>query len=312
MQIDWLTILAQADRHSEPVLIDWFTTVAQIFNFLILVALLRYFLYRPIIRAMDRREQKIAQRLQDTKHQKQQAEQEAAHYRRRNEEFTHEREQMLAEARQQAHQLRDEMTERAREEVRTIEQRWRQTILNGQQTFLRHLRERAIEEVINMTRRTLRDLADTDLETQLVHAFVDRIKQADSPNSAHHAETTAPDRRIHVHTSFDVQPELQEHITNAIHERFDSDYTIEFRQDANVICGIEATISGRKFAWSIDHYLTDLEDRLRAVVESQTQPIEDTDQQHGKQDLQPEKENAEQSDDERLTVPAESDSRTDE
>ena len=35
---------------------DWFTVIAQIINFLILVALLKRFLYGPIIRAMERRE----------------------------------------------------------------------------------------------------------------------------------------------------------------------------------------------------------------------------------------------------------------
>ena len=41
-------------------LIDWFTVVAQIVNFLILVALLKRFLYGPLIRAIDARENGIA------------------------------------------------------------------------------------------------------------------------------------------------------------------------------------------------------------------------------------------------------------
>ena len=44
-------------------LIDWFTVCAQIVNFLVLVALLKHFLYGPILRAMDAREQTIAGRL---------------------------------------------------------------------------------------------------------------------------------------------------------------------------------------------------------------------------------------------------------
>jgi F-type H+-transporting ATPase subunit b len=38
--------------------IDWFTLVAQIANFLILVALLKHFLYNRIIKAMDEREKR--------------------------------------------------------------------------------------------------------------------------------------------------------------------------------------------------------------------------------------------------------------
>ena len=43
--------------------IDWVTVSAQIVNFLLLVWLLKRFLYQPVLSAMDRREQDIAERL---------------------------------------------------------------------------------------------------------------------------------------------------------------------------------------------------------------------------------------------------------
>ena len=39
-------------------LIDWFTVIAQIINFLILVALLKHFLFNPIVSAMNERREK--------------------------------------------------------------------------------------------------------------------------------------------------------------------------------------------------------------------------------------------------------------
>ncbi len=46
-------------------LIDWFTVVAQALNFLILVWLLKRFLYKPILDALDAREKRIAGKLAD-------------------------------------------------------------------------------------------------------------------------------------------------------------------------------------------------------------------------------------------------------
>ena len=43
--------------------IDWFTVVAQAINFLILVWLLKRFLYKPILHAIDEREKGIAAQL---------------------------------------------------------------------------------------------------------------------------------------------------------------------------------------------------------------------------------------------------------
>ena len=50
---------------SEPMLIDWFTIGAQALNFLILVWLLKHFLYQPILNAIDEREKRIAKELAD-------------------------------------------------------------------------------------------------------------------------------------------------------------------------------------------------------------------------------------------------------
>ena len=46
-------------------LIDWFTVVAQILNFLVLVWLLKRFLYKPVLDAIDAREKGIATKLAD-------------------------------------------------------------------------------------------------------------------------------------------------------------------------------------------------------------------------------------------------------
>ena len=57
-------------------LIDWFTVIAQIVNFLVLVYLLKRFLYKPIIKAMDGREQRIAGRLEEADKREEEARQE--------------------------------------------------------------------------------------------------------------------------------------------------------------------------------------------------------------------------------------------
>ena len=51
-------------------LINWFTVAAQIVNFLILVALLKRFLYGPIVAAMSAREGRIAAQLTEAQRKK--------------------------------------------------------------------------------------------------------------------------------------------------------------------------------------------------------------------------------------------------
>jgi F-type H+-transporting ATPase subunit b len=44
-------------------LIDWFTVAAQVLNFVILVWLMKRFLYKPILHSIDEREKQVAAEL---------------------------------------------------------------------------------------------------------------------------------------------------------------------------------------------------------------------------------------------------------
>ena len=92
--------------------IDYFTTIAQIINFLILVYLLRRFLYRPILKSMDEREQKIISRLKEAEQKKKDAEQEVESYRKMLQELSDKRQDMNAKAAKEAQILQDRFDRR--------------------------------------------------------------------------------------------------------------------------------------------------------------------------------------------------------
>ena len=83
-------------------LIDWFTVVAQIVNFVVLVVLLKHFLYDRIIGAMARREETIRARREAAENEKEEAQQEADAYRKKKEEIEEKRNEMHSQAKQAA------------------------------------------------------------------------------------------------------------------------------------------------------------------------------------------------------------------
>ena len=79
-------------------LINWFTVAAQIVNFLILAALLKRFLYGPIVSAMAAREERIASEMAVAAQKRQEAEQEEAAMSQKMQEIQAQRREMLAQA----------------------------------------------------------------------------------------------------------------------------------------------------------------------------------------------------------------------
>ena len=80
------------------VTIDWLTVGAQALNFLVLVYLLKRFLYGPVVRAIGRREEAIAERLREAEQRGKDAEAEARHHREAREALEAQRERLQARA----------------------------------------------------------------------------------------------------------------------------------------------------------------------------------------------------------------------
>ena len=79
-------------------LIDWFTVCAQAINFLILVWLLKRYLYKPVLAAIDARERKVAARIVDAETQEKKTQAASDDIRKRNEAFDQEREGLMRKA----------------------------------------------------------------------------------------------------------------------------------------------------------------------------------------------------------------------
>ena len=150
---------------------DWFTVGAQIFNFLVLVWLLKGFAYRRILRAIDERESRIAAQLADAATREAQAREHLAASEAKLAEFEQQRETMLTEARADAEQQHAAMLTSAREGVQVLEAKWREDVDRDRQTFIEGLRRRVGSETMQIARRVIADLTGNELESALFRCF---------------------------------------------------------------------------------------------------------------------------------------------
>src|ERR1700734_781278 len=98
-------------------LIDWFTVGAQVVNFLVLVLLLKHFLYKPIVAAIDAREKRIAAELADADAKKAAAQKEREEFQEKNRQFDDQRSSLLAKAQAEANAERERMLGDARKDA---------------------------------------------------------------------------------------------------------------------------------------------------------------------------------------------------
>src|SRR5271169_6389217 len=111
-------------------LIDWFTVGAQALNFIILVWLMKRFLYQPILHAIDAREKRIATELADADAKKAEAQKERDEFQRKNEEFDQQRAALLSKATDEAKAEHRRLLDEARKAADAASSQRQETLKN--------------------------------------------------------------------------------------------------------------------------------------------------------------------------------------
>ncbi len=254
-------------------LIDWFTVGAQALNFLILVGLLRHFLYRPILQAIDTREKLIAAELADAAAKKAEARKERDEFQRKNAEFDQQRAALLGKATDEAKAERGRLLEEARKAADALRASRQATLDNDARNLNQAIARRTQQEVFAIARKALTDLATTSLEERMGEVFTRRLREmngdAKKTLGAALKGTTEP---AVVRSAFDLPANQRSAIQNAINETFSADIHLRFEIAPDLIGGIELAANGQKVAWSIADYLASLEKGVGELLKQQDTP----------------------------------------
>ncbi len=254
-------------------LIDWFTIVAQAFNFLLLVWLMKRFLYKPILQAIDAREQRIARELADADAKKAEAQNESEAFKRKNKEFDRQRDALLSQATEEAHAERQRLLDEARQAAEVLYAKQQDAMEREQQILNDEITRRTRKEVFAIARKTLTDLAGTSLEERVSEVFMRRLRELDGEAKEGFAKflKTSSDPVL-VRSAFELPSEQRAAIQHALGDIFPAEIHVRFETAPDLISGIELAANGRKVAWSIAEYLTSLEKSVGELLNEPSTP----------------------------------------
>jgi F-type H+-transporting ATPase subunit b len=254
-------------------LIDWFTVGAQVLNFLILVWLMKRFLYKPILHAIDAREKRIATELADADAKKAEAQQERAELHHKNEELDQQRAVLLSKATDEARAERRRLLDEARKAADALSSKRRETLRNEAQNLRRAISRRTQQEVFAIARKALTDLAGMSLEERMVDVFVRRLRELDGDEKGLLTSALkASHSPVIVRTSFDLPPAQCASTEGAIKDTLGTETQVRFETAPDLISGIELTTNGQKVAWSIEDYLASLKEGVDELLKEKVKP----------------------------------------
>lgn len=254
--------------------IDWLTVTAQIVNFLVLVWLLKRFLYKPISDAMRRREERIEDRLSEARAARKEAEDEAERLSRKAAEIESAKEDVMNRARQEAAELRARLEAEIREEMETKRQVWKEHLAEERNDLVAALRHQAGQKLFKLTERILADYADSDLTERIVSNFAARLKTLDPDIRQRMTEAAAQSAATAiVHTCAEIDGAAKSRITRVVHDVLATQVEVDYRTDPEIVLGARLTIGDHSAEWSAIRYLDRLQTEFGEIIDSGSRHI---------------------------------------
>lgn len=241
--------------------LNWSTFVLEIINFLVLVWILKRFLYRPVLSILDKRREKIEQSMVEAKQQHDDAVALEQQYHERLNTWEHEKLQLRETLQQELQEERKQKLEALKNELDTEREKARVIEQRSQSETQRQYHHKAHEQAARFASKVLTAVASEDVESRLFDLFIksfDELSEAKQKNIIN-AYKSASDT-ITVSSVFTLSTEQKKLLEQKISELVNQPVNVTYTQDKTLLAGLRISIG----AWALR---INLKDELNGFTE---------------------------------------------
>ncbi len=243
-------------------LIDWFTVIAQLFNFLLLVWLLKRFLYKPIMNAVDHREKSIEEELENAQNQMKKAEVLNQDYIAQMENLKQKRETLMSEAIQDANNTKQKLLEETKKDLARMNEKQKEVLKDPpppppqEESYQNDLVRKAQTEIFQIAKKALHDLASEDIEKHMYTIFVDRLKSLTEEEKEKLSYTLSDSHyKIIFKSSYELDTVQKTTLTQLMTDIALHHVTMIYVEQTDLINGFELMTGDFKLSWNFEEYL---------------------------------------------------------
>lgn len=145
---------------------------AQIVNFLVLWFILSRFVFPPVMRMLQERQERIREGLAEAERARQEAAQARAEFEQQLAEERRKSQEAIAQAARTAEEVREKIIAEAREEAEAIKRQAREEIAQEREQMLADLRRQMVDLAILAAQRVVGRSLDEKAQRQLIQEFL--------------------------------------------------------------------------------------------------------------------------------------------
>ncbi|HID62693.1 MAG TPA: F0F1 ATP synthase subunit B [Anaerolineae bacterium] len=238
--------------------------LSQIVNFLILFLALRFLLWKPMLKMLNERKQRIAQGLEDAEQARKDRERAQAEYEERIKQAEQEREKILSKAAEEAEQAKAEALAQARAQAERIVAEGKEAVERERQQMLAELRSQVAALSIAAANKLIGEALDEQRQRRLIDEFFSGIKAGRVLvlEEQELEQVKADGLTALVTSALPLTEEEQKAVSSSLAEELGQELTTEFRIDPAILGGLIIRLGDKVIDGSVGGRLEALRESL--------------------------------------------------
>lgn len=223
--------------------LNWSTFLLEIFNFLVLVWILKRFLYQPVLDVITRRRTAIENQLAEAKQVHADSDTLKEQYEHRLTDWEQERQQAMDKLSHELEETRLHQLEKLKAELVQVEEKTRVARSRQDKQLMREIEQRALQQGAEFASRLLAEAAGPELENRLFDLLLDGLTAlpADQINVLCNKWGESPER-ILVFSAYPLAENKQHQLEETLSRVTGLSCSVFFEQDAKLLAGLNITI----------------------------------------------------------------------
>ena len=248
--------------------INWVVFFAQIVNLFVLVWLLKKFLYRPVINAVEKRQAEIANKVNKAKEEYALAEAEHKKLSKKLKNFEATKKKKFDEATKEIDAFKSHQMSLIKDEAYKLRQKMQTDLDRQVQSLHTQIRELFADNFVTLSQKMISELSGETAFAGSLALFQKQLSNLSKTDIKKIKTSYEKQNIIFISSSETLSKKMQKDLAIFLSNTFDWPLPLKmrFETDHNLLLGIEMTVGNHSAEWHLKAYLDEYQNKLNTKL----------------------------------------------
>lgn len=233
---------------------ELYTIIAQFINFGVLIFLLNKFLYKPVLKTMEKRREDIKNKIEETEKKLEESEKLKEEYFNKLQEVEKENIVLRKKAIADIKKFKEEELQKAKDDISAKKDKFNDYLDLEQKNLIENFNEDLSDLFVEYSNNILQVLANSTLQDEIVNSFVEKVNEltADKVDSVNKLNLD----NIYIYSNAELNAKQKNFIKDSLIEKGFKFKDIQCDIDKDLILGIELKAKSYILSWNVKELTT--------------------------------------------------------